>query len=960
MPFSQPQPVRAMPMRYKDEAIANVQYLDMQQGLSFSFVYAMLEDSRGDIWFGMDGTGLTKYNAVEFIHYTTKNGLISNTINRIIESSKGELWIATTEGISVFDGKNFNNIDLFPGLKDKSIFALTEDKRGNIWIGSMHGLVKYDGKKFTFYTTKEGMPGNDVKSCIVDYKGKLWIGTSTGLALFDGEVFTHFTQKDGLPNNYVFALLQDSKHNIWISNGYGITKKRGLTMYDGKSFTSYDTENGISSNHIWSMMEDRSGNIWLGTSLGGLNKFDGKNFTHYTLAEGITNNKVRQIIQDKAGNIWFATDGGGVNKLNTESFSTLPHNEVITNNRVRPIINDNNGNTWFGTEGAGIGKYDATAAAGFNTGFEYYAWDNFFDYNGQRSLYADRQGNIWMGTTSNGLFKIDGNDVWHYTVKEGLSSMSIFSILQDKGGNLWLGTQENGITCISGKTITHFTEEQGLLANTIFAMMEDSRKNLWFCTKGGGIIKYDGANSTVYSEKEGLFSIKITSILEDKDGNIWLGTQGAGVCRFDGKQFTYFSEKQGLTNNNVWSLIKDSLGRIWAGTDNGLNCFLWADKRLVIYNYGLQDGLKALDFNFNGACIDKNNFMWWSTGKNILIKNLDNTISNNQQSQAKLDYIEINERYFDFRNLPDSMKKKIMFGTLMPFSNCPQNLTLTYDQDFLRFHFYATNWLSPDKIKYSYRMKGLNETWSSPSSSTIADYRNLRYGDYTFEVMYIGPSQVWSKPTAYHFTILPAWWQSWWFKTLMVIAGLVTLFFIALFIYNYQLRKQKTALEKQLAVQYERQRISSEMHDDIGAGLSGIRLLTELMKKKVKDEQTVEDVEKIYQSLGEISAKMKEVIWSLKTDNDTLAGLLYYLQTQARAWLEHFPCQLQIIAPHSIPQIKINGETRRNIFLIVKEAVHNIIKTPGADKVVIEMRCNSEITVVDYFWIIAKAYTRKN
>lgn len=942
MPYSQPQPVRASPMRYKDEAIANIQYLDVQQGLSFPFVYALLEDKRGDLWFGMDGTGISKYNGVELIHYTSKNGLIGNTVNRIMESSKGELWIATREGVSVFDGKNFNNIDLFPGLNEKSINSITEDKWGNMWMGTMHGLVKFDGKNIIYYTTKEGLPGNLVLSCIDDYKGRIWIGTNNGLALFNGNEFIHFTQKDGLPNNYVFALMEDSKHNIWISNGYGITEKWGLTMYDGRSFTSYDKENGISSNHIWSMMEDRSGNIWLGTSLGGLNKFDGKNFTHYTLAEGITNNKVRQIIQDKTGSIWFATDGGGVNKLNTESFSTLAGNKVIINNRVRPIVKDKNGNTWFGTEGAGIGKYDAYASLGYNTGFDYYTWDNLKILEGQRALYADRQGNIWIGTTGNGLYKYDGNNVWQFTEKDGLSSMSIYSILQDNGGDLWLGTKENGISRYNGKTFTHYNEKQGLPAKTIFAILEDRKKNLWFCTDDAGIFMYDGTNITVYTEKEGLFSKSITSIIEDEDGSLWLGTQGAGVCRFDGKQFTYYSEKQGLSNNNIWSLIKDSSGHIWAGTDKGLNCFTKTGDRFVIYNYGLQDGLKALDFNLNGACIDNNNHLWWSTGKNILIKNLHDTMPVEHTSPVKLDYIEINERYYDFRNLPDSMKKKIRLDAVLPFSNCPQNLTLTYDQDFLRFHFYVTDWQTPDKIKYSYRMQGLKETWSRPASTPVADYRNLSYGDYTFEVRAIGPSQVWSKPFAYSFTILPAWWQSWWFKTLMVIAGLVTIFFIVLFIYNYQLRKQKTALEKQLAVQYERQRISSEMHDDIGAGLSGIRLLTELTKKKIKDEQTVEDVEKIYQSVGDISAKMKEVIWSLNTDNDTLVSLLTYLQTQARAWLEHFPCQLQIIAPQSIPEININGEARRNIFLLVKEAVHNIIKHSGADKVVIDMRCNND------------------
>lgn len=239
-------------------------------------------------------------------------------------------------------------------------------------------------------------------------------------------------------------------------------------------------------------------------------------------------------------------------------------------------------------------------------------------------------------------------------------------------------------------------------------------------------------------------------------------------------------------------------------------------------------------------------------------------------------------------------------------------------------------------------MIGQDEKWSKPSVETMTDYRNLSHGNYQFEVKAVGQSQVWTAPFIYSFTILPAWWQTPWFRALLISATLVLIFYVVRFIYYYQLRKQRIALEKQLAVQYERQRISTEMHDDIGAGLSGIRLLTEVTKNKVKDEQAAEGVEKIYQSIGDISSKMKEVIWSLNTENDNLPNLISYIQKQARQWLENFHCQLSIEIPDSIPAVDINGETRRNILLMVKEAIHNIIKHSGADKVNIKMRCNHE------------------
>jgi two-component sensor histidine kinase len=311
-----------------------------------------------------------------------------------------------------------------------------------------------------------------------------------------------------------------------------------------------------------------------------------------------------------------------------------------------------------------------------------------------------------------------------------------------------------------------------------------------------------------------------------------------------------------------------------------------------------------------------------------------------------MSYIEINDRFYDYHNFPDSSREKIDFSHVNPFSNYPEDLALSYDQNHLSFHFSAIDWAAPEKIKYSYRMIGLDERWSSPSPDAIAEYRNLQHGKYQLQVKAIGQLQVWSAPVSYSFTIRPPWWLAWWFKSIIVFVSLALLFFIIRFIYLFQLRKQKALLEKRLAVQYERQRISAEMHDDIGAGLSGIKLMTEMAKKKSKDEDSVSEMDKIYQSVGDVSAKMKEVIWSLNTENDSLSSLVSYLQKQARMTMENYPGKFTITLPDKIPDIQINGEARRHIYLIVKEALHNIIKHSGADKVEVVISCDDKLRII--------------
>ena len=488
------------------------------------------------------------------------------------------------------------------------------------------------------------------------------------------------------------------------------------------------------------------------------------------------------------------------------------------------------------------------------------------------------------------------------------------------------------------------------------------KRNYLVGTYGGGLTSYDGFRFIHYSPKEGLFSKTITSIINDKKGDLWLGTADAGVCRFNGNSFTYYTQKEGLSNNLVWSLFADPAGHIWAGTENGLNRLIPAENGIKIIKYGRQDGLKASDFNLHSVIMTGNNSIWWGTGKNVVMKDLDSLSLFQKINTPRLSQIEINEKLYDFRHFPDSLRHKIKYSSVAPFTGQPDQLSLSHDQNHLRFYFSAIDWAAPDKILYSFRLMGIDKEWSKPSLTPYAEYRNLSHGNYEFHLKAAGRTQTWSDSFIYRFTIRPAWWQRIWFRSFVILLLLTGLFLLARLIYLYQLRKQRGLMEQQLAVQMERQRISAEMHDDIGAGLSGIRLMTEMTRNKLKDDQSMKDVEKIYQSVGDISSKMKEVIWSLNTENDHLSNLLSYLQQQIRIWLEHYPCQLKISLPAEIPDQPVSGEDRRNIFLIVKEAVHNMIKHSGADQLEVVMEYNAgqlRIKIADNGRGIAEQHTGK-
>jgi ligand-binding sensor domain-containing protein/signal transduction histidine kinase len=935
VPLRAPQPLKVSPMAVKDNATTDIQYLDIAQGLPYSYILDIIEDKNGFIWLAVDGYGVCKYDGVYLTSYTQKEGLIDNRVTSLMEDDKGNIWIGTKGGISVFDGHNFTQFTEKGGLPDEHIIHFDKGTKGTIWVNTEGGsLTKFDGQHFIIYSEKERSPHNKSTACLEDNQGRTWIANYWGIALFDGKKFISFhNELDFLTG--VYSIVEDNNGNTW----FGSTTK-GLTKYDGESFTRYTKENGLTDNSIMQLMKDKKGNIWIATRNGGIMKFDGMDFTVYSKEQGLSDDKTSTIMEDSRSNIWITTFGGGINKLNCNGFSQKILLKDLGNSRVRPMMKDKNGNLWFGTEAGRLYQYNGT-------NLKTYFSDKNFGWHSFRSMMADAKGNFWFGEAEGGgIYKYSNNRFTYYSL--GIDWTSNLSLFEAGNGTVWIGKDQKGAIAFNGMIFTNYTEEQGFPSNRVFVTAEDRKRNLWFGTDAG-LVKFDGKFFTTISARQGFFGKGVTSIIEDKQGNLWLGTLGAGLCKFNGLQFTYYTENQGLSCNDVWSVMQDSTGQIWAGTDKGLSLLVPRKDSLQTYsvnNFGLEDGLKATDFNLHSVCIDNNNRIWWGTGKGLVSRDLNESFTTVDPRSLSLNQISINGQFYDFRNLPDSMSKKISFSNIPAFSNCPDKLVLAYDQNHLTFHFTAIDWQAPHKLQYSYRLVGLDNTWSMPSGATMAEFRNLPHGKYELQVKAIGQSQTWTTAMRYSFTILPPWWLTWWFKALIIAVTAVLLFVIIRFIYRYQFRKQKATLEKQLAVQYERQRISAEMHDDIGAGLSGIRLLTEMTKNKVKDEQAAEEVEKIYQSVGDISSKMKEVIWSLNTENDNLGNLLSYLQKQARQMMENYPGSFLMNMPQSVPELKIGGETRRHIYLAVKEALHNIIKHSGADKVQLDISCDDKLVII--------------
>ena len=855
-----PKPTRAFSPRFKDASNSNLQYLDVDQGMVSSYVRSLLEDSNGNIWFGTDGGGVSKYDGKSYTHFTQKEGLCYDIVYSMLEDKYGNIWFGTDGGgVSIYDGEYFTNFTQKEGLSSDMILSILEDKDGDIWLGTYgSGVIKYkakslvDGKAtFTHFTEKEGLSSNVIMSMLEDKSGNIWFGTAgDGVNKYDGEYqpsgqasFSYLTQEDGLTDGVVLSMLEDKKGDIWFGTNNGLNQLTFNTT-DGESkstketrITHFSQDEGLSNNVIWTIKEDQSGNIWFGTWGGGLNKYNGNilsdkqaSFTHFTQNQGLSNDVILSIMEDNSGNLWFGTWGGGVCKYNRNSFTHFTQNEGLSDDIVLSILEDRNGNLWFGTNGGGVSKYDGKF-------FTHFTKKEGLSDNVVFSILEDQSGNLWFGTYGGGVsmlhvkntntrnekqFAADFSYFLHFTKEEGLSHNVVRSMLEDRSGNIWISTSGGGINRLNldktnanntnslltkSASFTYFTQKEGLSSDDALSMIEDHNGNIWFGTYGGGISKLilnDGKlsvaqpNITHFTQKEGLSNDNVFSIIEDNSNNIWFGTYGGGVNKLtlsktnkdDEGSFTHFGNKEGL-NDLVRSIMKDNKGSIWISTENGLNNILGIEENdstksinqlgsekgnYFINQFKKNDGLKGMDFYTNSVYLDSKNRAWWGTGKGLTMLDLNNYSISEYPPKIYLRNIDINEQFIDYHNIQNPLRKTIEFDSVQHFENYPLNLKLPYNKNHLTFHFSAVDWAAPHKIKYSFRLYGMNGKWSLPTDENKADYRNLPYGIYTFEVKAIGESQEWSNSFQYTFTITPPWWHTTWFRALMIVVFILLLY----------------------------------------------------------------------------------------------------------------------------------------------------------------------------------------
>lgn len=724
------------------------------------------------------------------------DGLPQNSIQKILQTKDGYIWIGTQEGLVRFNGLEFKvfNKGTTDAIRHNDVRALYEDRNGALWIGTFGGgLVRYKDGQFTNYTVKSGLSNNSVTSILQDRRGNLWVGTNNGLNEFTGEKIVIFNRANGLSDNVVRAIAEDPEGKLVVAGRAGLD-----VIANGVPKGPYSPR--ISRKKaVQALFLDDGGSLWIGTENHGIDVLHAGNLTHYGARQGLPNAPVHIFYQDQQHTIWVGLEGAGVCRLVSGRFDCYGPENGLSGGYVESIIQDREGSLWVGTETGGVNFFregpltnygsemglqgsprtlfedpDGSLWVGTSTGLwrmKNYKVTPYLTDMGPANNYVyamvrDHLGNIWIGTDEGGLNKFTGHKVKNYRKADGLADDWIPAVLEDRAGDIWAGTFAGGVSRLHNGQFTNYTTREGLGNNRVWAIHQDYQGNLWFGTdaglslfRDGKFINHDFQESS--PDDPGMGSASV--IYEDADHILWVGTYGGGLKRFKDGKFSSITMRQGLFDDTIWSILEDDLGNFWMSSNTGIfrvkksELIAVADGRLShveSQSYGVADGMESSE------CNGGSQYSGWKTRdgkllfaclKSVVVVDPEHLPTNPLEPPVVMESVKINQ----LELAPSENEKEIQVPA---------------GAGELEFRYSALSYVAPKKVTFKCRLEGFEDEWKIPPTPGIAPYTNIPPGHYIFHVKAANNDGVWNDtPASISFYLIPRFYQTRWFKSLCLL-----------------------------------------------------------------------------------------------------------------------------------------------------------------------------------------------
>jgi signal transduction histidine kinase/ligand-binding sensor domain-containing protein len=797
------------------------QHINNNNGLSNNSINCILKDSKGFMWFG-SASGLNRYdgyNMKKFFHSPTDSTSIrDNFIENLAEDANGMIWIGAGYGYDLYDPRTESFIHNYSSylneldISHQYFYLVKQSSNKNIWFITYHNgvyLRRFDLKKtltiqhhpydpFSIYS-------DTVQDVVSDKNGNAWLIYKSGvLDLLDltnmKVVYRNlYLQNIVKETDAKFRLFVDNDNDLWVTS-YNLNLGVYYLNSNHKILRHIDSQTSpwrLNTDGARVVCQDLSGKIWIATDPGGINILDKKDSQIIHLMHrpddkfSISQNSITYLYKDDLNIIWVGTYKQGVSFLNYNASNFAHFKKLLGDPKSLPIsdidcfIEDKHKNIWIGTNGGGIIYWNRK-----NDQFTQYknipGNPNSLSSNVILCFFIDKSEDLWIGTYMGGLNMFDGKKFTHYrhsiTNPNSLSDNRVWSIFQDSRKNMWIGTLGAGVDKFDPKTSIFHHYPKGtnsLFDSYVLDITEDKDERIWFGTSYGISLldlKTNSFSNFLPNYKEA-GSNNITRLMTDRSGNIWIGTRN-GLARYDGKHkyIKFLYESDGLPSNFITGIVEAPNGEIWVSSTNGISNIKSVQSpsngsyyQFTFTNFDETDGLQGKEFNANAAYVTSYGEIMFggSNGFNIFRPN-----------EIKKNSVIPQLVFTDFEIFYTSVPvgKKINGRIILPqsISYCKQ-ITLKHNEKIFSIEFSALSYLNSEKNKYKYKLEGFNNDWViSDSKNRKITYTNLNPGTYIFKVTGSNNDELWNPtPIALAIKILPPWWKTWWFISLLIGLGLV-------------------------------------------------------------------------------------------------------------------------------------------------------------------------------------------
>ena len=894
--------------------------------------------------------------------WTMESGLPQTTVQSVVQTADGFLWLGTEAGLVRFDGVEFVTVDRNsePELPGNDIRCLLATRDGALWIGTNAGLARWKDGRLIAVTQPGGILSSPVRELAQNSDGLIWVLTDSGLAALDGtgSVAVRATFTDSSFTNIVLdgigGLWAIAQNRIAIYRDGRWTGQSGAIAQEhirfaaplGKGLIALAMQNNVQvlrrdplhpareavvtqlahgvdlpPGRIQTMLADREGSLWIGSSAG-LTRWSGGKLERFPMTDPLATASVLALAEDREGNLWVGTESG-LDVLRDRRFRIIDERQGLSSGVVTTLTDSVNGALWVGTQQDGVNILRRGVSGEWKAA-RLYTVKNGLTSNVILSIASASNGDVWVGTPD-GLNRIRGSSVRTFTSADGLPDDFVRSLLVDRDNTLWVGTRRGLTHCFvkSGGSLGRIeviAQANGLSSSFVGAISRDTNGNLWVATLTG-LSRLRDKIVTNFTTANGLSSNVVTALLPYPDGKLLIGTEASGWEKWDGHRFVAPREGD-LAGESIHAIVDDDQGHLWFATGRGIarascagsaadsapTCSQWM-------RFGIADGLPAAEIGGIGhplALRTHDGLLWFATAKGL---------------------VQIDPAQFFVNTLPPpvSLERLVVDDIDQPLALPGSRLSVPAGHSHFEFDFAGLSFVAPQKVRYRYRLEGFDGTWIEAGTRRAAYYTNIPPGQYTFRVQAANNDGIWNRDGAsFEFELRPHYYQTIWFYVLL----LIVLAAVVLLALRQKLRYAEQRYELVLA---ERARIAREIHDTLAQGYVGfsiqLEILAELLCQDNK-ESIVQQLDRTRKDVRRGLADARQSIWALRTQSEEANNLPIQLRQLVDAAAKNgLSAKFSVSGAYR----DLTAEMEREVFRVAQEAIQNARKHSGADLLSVEL-----------------------